>query len=193
MALELLNLRTDKNIVRFELKGVPVSFVNAIRRICLEGIPTVVLKDVQILENSSQLPHEMLRHRVEMLPINVRANETRIISETKVELRVPALDKVQEITTNHFTIHGDRKDVLLKDDMGNPLLFLRLGRNEGVHLTARLGLEVQGESQVSTVSYNFHIDLEQAKEDKDVFLSDVPEGEKERRGREFDNFYIQRS
>ena len=193
MALELLNLSTNKNIVRFELKGVPVSFANAIRRICLEGIPTVVLKDVQVLENSSQLPHEMLRHRVEMLPINVRANETRVISETKVELRVPALDKVQDITTNHFTIHGDRKDVLLKDDMGNPLLFLRLGRNEGVHLTARLGLEVQGESQVSTVSYNFHIDLEQAKEDKDVFLSDVPEGEKERRGREFDNFYVQRS
>ena len=194
MSVRLENLRTSRSGgIRFELHGVPASFANSIRRILLAGIPTVVLKDVQILENTSQLPHEMLRHRVQMLPLNVRSSETRIIAETKVELRVPALDQSQEITTRHFTIHGDRKDILLKDDDGNDLLFLRLQPNEGVHVTARLGVEATGESQVSTVSYGFVVDPERAKEDKDAYLADIPEEQKELYSRIFDNSRVQRS
>lgn len=160
----LLNARETGNRMTFEIQDVPASFANALRRIILTGIPTVVLKDVQILENSSQLPHEMLRHRVEQLPLQVKSIEGRIISETKVELRIPALDTPQEITTKHFTIHGDRKDILMKDEDGNDLLFLRLQPKESVHLTARLGTEPSGESQVSTVSYGFHIDEERARQ-----------------------------
>lgn len=148
----LLNPRETGNRFTFEIQDVPASFANALRRIILTGIPTVVLKDIQILENSSQLPHEMLRHRVEQLPLQVKSTEARVISETKVELRIPALDEGQEITTKHFTIQGDRKDILMKDEDGNELLFLRLQPKESVHLTARLGTEPSGESQVSTVS-----------------------------------------
>lgn len=148
----LQNPRETGNRMTFEIQDVPASFANALRRIILTGIPTVILKDIQILENSSQLPHEMLRHRVEQLPLQVKSTETRIISETKVELRIPALDTFQEITTKHFTIHGDRKDILMKDEDGHDLLFLRLQPKESVHLTARLGTEPSGESQVSTVS-----------------------------------------
>lgn len=191
---ELLNLRNaGTNRLEFELKGVPVSFANSLRRIMLSGIPTVVVKDVQILQNSSQLPHEMLKHRIEMLPINVRASETRIISETKLELRVPSLDAPQEILTRHVIVHGDRKDILLKDEDGNDLLLLNLRAGEAVHVVARLGLESGDTSQVSTVSYGFHIDEEQAREDKDEYLADLDEGDKPQASREFDNFYVQRS
>ena len=58
-----------------ELKNVPVAFVNAIRRILLSAIPTVVIRDIQILDNTTQMPHEMLKHRVEMLPINVSPDD----------------------------------------------------------------------------------------------------------------------
>lgn len=191
---EILNFQNSgKNAVTFEMKGVPVSFANAVRRIMLTGIPTVVVKDVQILENTSQLPHEMLKHRVEMLPINVRPSEVRIISETKLELRIPAIEAKQEITTRHFTVHGDRKDVIMKDDDGNDLLFLRLNSGEKVHVVARLGVDTADTSQVSTVSYGFHIDEELAREDKDEYLADLDDSEKVLAGREFDSFYIQRS
>lgn len=191
---QITNVRsTSDGTLRFELQGVPVSFANAMRRILLTGIPTVVVKDVQILENGSQLPHEMLRHRTEQLPINLRPTEARAISETKIELRIPALDKPQDVTTNHFTIHGERKDVLLKDEDGNALLFLRLQPNEAVHLTARLGVEIQGDSQVSTVSYGFHIDEERARADKEAYLEGYDDTTKAIRSREFDNFHIQRS
>lgn len=194
MSVRIDNLRTSRSGgIRFEIHGVPASFANSLRRILLAGIPTVVLKDVQILENSSGLPHEMLRHRVEMLPLNVRSSETRLIAETKVELRIPPLAESQEVTTRHFTIHGDRKDILLKDEDGNDLLFLRLQPNETVHVTARLGVEPTGESQVSTVSYGFLVDPERAREDKDKFLAEVSEEQKELYSRIFDNSRIQRS
>lgn len=190
---QILNPRESGNRFTFELRNVPASFANALRRILLTGIPTVVLKDVQILENSSQLPHEMLRHRVEQLPLQVKSTESRIISETKVELRVPALEEFQEITTKHFTIRGDRKDILMKDEDGHDLLFLRLQPKEGVHLTAKLGVESSGDSQVSTVSYGFHIDADRAKEMLDALLASVPEPERPAKTREFENHMIQRA
>lgn len=191
---ELVNLRNaGVNRLEFELKGVPVSFANALRRIMLSGIPTVVVKDVQILQNTSQLPHEMLKHRVEMLPINVRASETRLLSEAKLELRIPALDAPQEITTRHFTIHAERKDILLKDEDGNDLLFLNLKAGEAVHIMARLGLESTDVSQVSTVSYGFHVDEELARLDKEEYTADLEDDDKATAEREFDSFYIQRS
>ena len=191
---EILNLRTSgKNAIKFELRGVPVSFANALRRIMLSGIHTVVLKDVQILENTSQLPHEMLRHRMEMLPINVRPAETRIIAETKIEIRVPPMDEeTQTVTTKHFTVTSDRKDILMKDEDGNDLLFLYLNPGESVHITARLGVD-QTDSQVSNVSYGFHVDEELAREDKDEYLSEVSEPDKALKTKEFDNFHVQRS
>lgn len=190
---KILNARESSNRFTFEIQDVPAPFANALRRILLTGIPTVILKDIQILENSSQLPHEMLRHRVEQLPLQVKPTESRIISETKVELRIPALETSQEITTKHFTIQGDRKDVLMKDEDGNHLLFLRLQPKESVHLTARLGTESSGESQVSTVSYGFHMDEERARLMKEAFLADVSEADYDLKSREFDNFYIQRA
>ena len=192
---EILNLRTSgKNALKFELKNVPVSFANALRRIMLAEIHTVVLRDVQILENTSSLPHEMLRHRMEMLPVNVRPAETRIIAETKIEIRVPPMDEhTQTVTTKHFTVTSDRKDILMKDEDGNDLLFLFLNPGETVHATARLGVENTGSSQVSTVSYGFHIDEELAREDKDEFLAEVSDADKPLKSKEFDNFHIQRS
>ena len=61
------------------LKNFPVAFVNAIRRILLSEIPTVVLTDIRILENTTQLPHEMLKHRFSMLPINIHPSEVSLI------------------------------------------------------------------------------------------------------------------
>ena len=70
------NLKTSLNGFRLdaELKTIHVSFVNGLRRILLSEIPVVVVSNIQILENTSSMTHEMIRHRVEMLPVNVRAD-----------------------------------------------------------------------------------------------------------------------
>ena len=123
------NVRTSLNGYRLdaELKNVPVSFVNGLRRILLSEIPTVVVSNIQILENTSSMTQEMVRHRMEMLPVNVRAEDVAVIRDTKLELRVVADKEPREVTTDDFVATGPRTDVLLKDrDLGTPLLCMVL-------------------------------------------------------------------
>lgn len=179
-----------------ELKNVPVAFVNALRRILLAEIPTVVVSNVQILENSSSMTHEMLRHRTEMLPINVRANEAAVIRDTKLEVRVTADKEPREVTTADFVGTGPRGDILLPDrDLGTPLLFVVLKPGESVHIKATLSILSSGTSQVCVSTFKNHIDPDIARADKDTFVSqagDNPAAQREA-ARVFDTFHIQRS
>jgi DNA-directed RNA polymerase alpha subunit len=172
----------------FELKNVPVAFVNAIRRIILSDIPTVVVRDVEILDNTSQMIHEMLRHRIEMLPINVKPEEAAVIRDTRLELRYMGVDKPLLVTSDDIVVAGPRKDVILKDrDLGTPHLVMKLNPNESVHIKAGLGIETKGASPVCIATFKNHIDLEIAKLDKDTFTAEGGDAQV------FDNHYIQRS
>ena len=177
--------------LKVELKDVPVQFVNAIRRILLNETPVVEVQDVVIHTNTTAMPHEMLRHRIEMLPVAVRPTETDLLMKTKLELRIGLeTEDVKNLTTDDFVVTGDRKDVLMKDrDFGDPLFLLRMRKGESVHITARLGVNPNG-SQVCTTSYGYHIDPEAVKVAKEQFLRDnaaLPDAE-----RVFDTTYPQR-
>ena len=173
-----------------ELKKFPVSFVNGLRRILIGKIPTVVVRDVQILENTTQLPHEMLKHRMEMLPIKVSPTDSTTIKDAKIELRIQAdreKDETRTITTNDFVIDSGHPGIIMKDrDLDTPLLFLRIRKGESVHIQARLALENDKVSQVCTATTGWHIDPDLAKEARRAFVeagNDV---------RIFDNSLIQR-
>jgi DNA-directed RNA polymerase subunit L len=192
------NVTTTLNGYRLdaELKGVPVSFVNALRRILLAEIPTVVVSNVQILENSSSMTHEMVRHRTEMLPVNVRAEEVAVIRDTKLELRVVADKEPREVTSDDFVVTGPRGDVLLKDrDLGTPLLFMVLKPGEAIHIHANLSIQTTKASQVCVSTFKNHIDPDIAKVDRDTFVAQVGDDAAAQReaGRVFDTFHIQRS
>ncbi len=51
------------------LKKIPLEYANALRRICLAGVPTFAIDDVVIIENSSVLPDEGIAHRLAMIPL----------------------------------------------------------------------------------------------------------------------------
>lgn len=192
------NIRTSLNGYRLdaELKGVPVSFVNGVRRILLAEIPTVVLSNVQIIENSSSMTHEMIRHRIEMLPVNVRADEVAVVRDTKLELRVVADKEARDVTSDDFISTGPRSDVLLKDrDLQSPMLFMVLKPGESIHVKANLVIQSVKTSQVCVSTFKNHIDMDIAKVDKDTFVASVGDDPKEQEeaGRVFDTFHIQRS
>jgi DNA-directed RNA polymerase subunit L len=190
-AIESLKTSKDGFEVSFHLRNFPVSFVNALRRIVMANIPTVVLRDVQILENTTQLPHEMLKHRFEMLPVNVSPDDTATIREAMVELQIVANKEqksVETITTDNFAIHSAREKILMRDrDLDTPILFLRVRPGEAVHIRGKLAVENEGVSQVCTIATGWHVDPELAKANRKIW---VEEGKDPR---EFDNFYIQRS
>jgi DNA-directed RNA polymerase subunit L len=186
------NVRESLNGYRlsFECIKTPIPFVNALRRILLAEIPTVVIRDVVIRENSSQMIHEMLKHRVEMLPVNVKASEGDVIRDTKIMVRFMPGPDAREITTDDFVANGPRNTVLLRDrDLGTPLYFLTLKPNEALHIECGLGLAMTGASQVCVSTFRNHIDENRAKVDRDSFvLSRTGEDV-----RIFDNHLIQRS
>lgn len=171
-----------------ELRNFPVSVVNAFRRILIGDIPTVVIRDVQILENTTQLPHEMLKHRVEMLPVNVHPTDAAAIKDAKIELRVfPDKDTTRTLTTDDFVVESGREGLLMKDrDLGTPLLFLKVRKGESVHIKARLSLENEQVSQVCTATTGWHIDPELAKQARKKFEEEGNDV------RIFDNSLIQR-
>ena len=173
-----------------ELRNFPVSFVNGLRRIIIGNIPTVVVRDIKILENTTQLPHEMLKHRMEMLPIKVAPTDSTTIKDAKIVIRIlPETDKsdTRNITTDDFVISSTNPNIIMKDrDLDTPLLFLRVRKGESVHIEARLALENEQVSQVCNVSSGWHIDPELAKEARKAFIeagNDV---------RIFDNSLVQR-
>ena len=159
--------------LNFELKDVPVAFVNALRRIILSEIPTVVVTNVEILENTSSLIHEMLRHRIEMLPINVLPNEVDVIRDTKLELRIVApIDKPQEITSDDIVVSGPRKDVILKDrDLSTPLIFMNLKAGEVMHFRAEITVENKNVSQVCVSTFMNHINQDILKDAKETYIN----------------------
>jgi DNA-directed RNA polymerase subunit L len=169
-----------------EFKNFPLTFVNALRRITLSEIPTVVLRDVQIHSNTSQMPYEMLKHRMELLPVNVSPEDTQIIKEATVELIAPSKVQPQVLTTDDFTVKNGRERILMRDrDLDTPLLFLRLKPNEEVHISGKLSVEPG--SQVCTSAMSYHIDPERATNDRKSWI------ERGEDPRVFDNFYIQKS
>jgi DNA-directed RNA polymerase subunit L len=190
---EIRNIKTlnDGRDLTAELVHFPVGFVNAIRRILLSGIPTVVIRDVQILDNTTQMPHEMLRHRMEMLPVNVTPDESGVIKDAKIELRMPVIKEAKIVTTEDFTIESGREGILMKDpEFGTPCLFLKVRAGESIHMTGRLAVESEGVSQVETATTSWHVDPDMAKDQRKKYIQDHPEDKDA--DRYFDNFLIQR-
>jgi DNA-directed RNA polymerase subunit L len=190
---EIRNIKTlnDGRDLTAEMVHFPVGFVNAIRRILLSGIPTVVIRDVQILDNTTQMPHEMLRHRMEMLPVNVTPDESGVIKDAKIELRMPVIKEAKIVTTEDFTVESGREGILMKDpEFGTPCLFLKVRAGESVHMTGRLAVESEGVSQVETATTSWHVDPDMAKDQRKKYIEDHPEDKDA--DRYFDNFLIQR-
>lgn len=192
------NVRTSLNGYRLdaELKNVPVAFVNALRRILLAEIPVVVVTNVEIVENTTSMTHEMLRHRVEMLPVNVKPEEAGVIRDTKLELRFFSSPEPREVTSDDFTVNGPKPNVLLHDrDLDTPMHFISLKPNESLHIKATLAIAPTGSSHVCVSTFRNHIDPDVAAADRDTFVAQAGDDEALRReaARVFDAFHIQRS
>ena len=188
----LTNVRHSMNGNRLtcEFVKVPIPFVNALRRILLAEIPTVVIRDVVIRENTSQMIHEMLKHRVEMLPIAVTASEGDVIRDTKLTVRFMASPDAREVTSDDFVVAGPRSKVILRDrDLDTPLYFLTLKPNEALHIECGLRLAMTGASQVCVSTFRNHIDETRAKADRDSFILSRSDEDV----RIFDNHLVQRS
>ena len=172
-SLEVINKDTQK--ISVKLKGVPLQYANALRRICLNGIPVFAIDTVDIIENSSVLPDEGLAHRLGLIPIKTdlsRFNEPSKCdcqSETgcsncKVMLVLDSGDSdvTRTILSNELTSEDD--SVKPTSDK-IPIIQLAPGQRIKVECYARLG---RGTEHAKWNSANISVLTETSKEDERV-------------------------
>ncbi|KKM13510.1 hypothetical protein LCGC14_1715480, partial [marine sediment metagenome] len=66
-----------------KLKGIPLQYANALRRICLNGVPVFAIDTVDIIENSSVLADEGIAHRLGLIPL--KTDLSRFVEPSKCE------------------------------------------------------------------------------------------------------------
>lgn len=69
MEIRLLEKSKDKKKVRFLIKGSTPAYINTLRRIMMNKVPTMAIEDVELKKNSSALYDEIIAHRLGLLPL----------------------------------------------------------------------------------------------------------------------------
>ena len=139
----------DKKRIAVKLKGVPLQYANALRRVCLNGVPIFAIDTVDIIENSSVLADEALAHRLGLIPLTtdlLRFNEPskcECKSETgcsncRVMLVLDSGDTDTTKTVLSGELTSEDEDVKPVSDK-IPLVQLAPGQKVKVEAYARLG------------------------------------------------------
>ena len=71
--------------ISVKLKGIPLQYANALRRICLNGVPVFAIDTVDIIDNTSVLADEGLAHRLALIPI--KTDTTRFVEPSKCDCK----------------------------------------------------------------------------------------------------------
>ena len=82
MSLEVINQNENKISIR--LKGIPIQYANALRRICLNGVPIFAIDTIEVLENTSIMPDEAIAHRLGLIPLKTDSKDI-VISEEETD------------------------------------------------------------------------------------------------------------
>ena len=177
-------LSTDSKKISVRLKGVPLQYANALRRICLNGVPIFAIDTVDVIENSSAMMDESIAHRLGMIPLKTelsRFNEP----DSRVLL---VLDSGNKETSETVT----SADLLSQDEVVKPssnkisIAYLAPGQKIKVEAYARLGRGTEhakwNSSNVSILThtdknneYDLTVETTGALEPKEIVIAGVDE------------------
>ena len=177
-------LSTDPKKISVRLKGVPLQYANALRRICLNGVPIFAIDTVDVIENSSAMMDESIAHRLGMIPLKTelsRFNEP----DSRVLL---VLDSGNKETSETVTT----ADLLSQDEVVKPtsnkisIAYLAPGQKIKVEAYARLGRGTEhakwNSSNVSILThtdknneYDLTVETTGALEPKEIIIAGVDE------------------
>ncbi len=137
MSLEIINENEQK--VSVKIKDVPIQYANALRRICLNGVPIYAVENVDVLENSSVLADEGLAHRVGLIPLKTDLESSKDGNESdKIMLTLDS--GVSEETRT--ILSGDLKSQdpnVIPTSNDIPIVILAPGQSLKFEAHARLG------------------------------------------------------
>jgi len=131
-AIQILT-ENDKKI-SVKLKGVSLLYANALRRICLNGIPIFAIDTVDMIENTSVIADEGISHTLGMIPLKTESAE----SDSRVMLVLDSgnTEVVKTVTTAEL----ESKDQVVKPVSKQiPIAHLAPGQRIKLEAYARLG------------------------------------------------------
>jgi len=141
LSLEIINENEQKISVR--IKGVPLQYINALRRICLNGVPIYAIEDVDILENSSVLADEGIAHRLGLIPLTTSIESIKQNTETdKIMLTLDS--GISEETRT--ILSGDLKSQdsnVIPISQNIPIVHLAPSQSLKIEAYARLGRGIE--------------------------------------------------
>ena len=123
----------DKKI-SVKLKGVSLLCANALRRICLNGIPIFAIDTVDMIENTSVMADEGISHTLGMIPLKTESAE----SDSRVMLVLDSGNT--EVLKTVTTAELESKDQVVKPISKQiPIVHLAPGQRIKLEAYARLG------------------------------------------------------
>ncbi len=146
-SLEIIEESENRIVVK--LKGIPLQYANALRRISLSGVPVFAIDDVVIIENSSVLADEGIAHRLAMVPL--RTDLSRFVEPSACDCHselgcsrcrvLLMLDSGNSDTTRTITTQDlSSEDEAVKPvSLNIPIVQLAPGQKLKVEAYARLG------------------------------------------------------
>jgi|TARA_B100001750_G_scaffold127572_1_gene101224 DNA-directed RNA polymerase subunit D len=137
--LSLNVISQNEQKISIKLKGIPLQYANALRRICLNGVPIYAIDTVDILANSSVLADEGIAHRLGLIPLKTELSAVQQNNES---------DKIMftldsgETSESRTILSGELKsqDDIVKPIADNiPIVTLAPGQRLNIEAYARLG------------------------------------------------------
>ena len=194
-SIQVLSIDPKKISVR--LKGVPLQYANALRRICMNGVPIFAIDTVDVIENSSAMMDESIAHRLGMIPLKTelsRFNEP----DSRVLLVLDSGNKENSETVTSADLLS--QDEVVKPSSNKiPIAYLAPGQKIKVEAYARLGRGTEhakwNSSNVSILThtdknneYDLTVETTGALEPKEIIIAGVDELAK--RLEEFKGFLV---
>jgi len=163
LSLEIINENEQK--VSVKIKGVPLQYANALRRICLNGVPIYAVESVDVLENSSVLADEGVAHRVGLIPLKTDLEASKDGNESdKIMLTLDSgvSDETRTILSGDLKSQDDN---IIPTSNDIPIVTLAPGQSLKIEAYARLG---KGTEHAKWNSANIATLTESEKDDERV-------------------------
>ncbi|MFQ6025649.1 MAG: DNA-directed RNA polymerase subunit D [Nitrosopumilaceae archaeon] len=168
-------IKQDHQTIVVRLKGIPLEYANALRRVCLNGIPVFAIDEVVMIENSSALADEGLAHRFGMIPL--KTDLSRFVEPEKCDchsktgcsncrvllmIDAGATDNMRTVTSAELT----SEDEVVKPTSDKiPIMMLARGQKIKAEAYARLG---RGTEHAKWNASNISVLTETDKEDEHI-------------------------
>jgi len=157
-------LTSDEKKISIKLKGVTLQYANALRRICLNGVPIYAIDTVDMIENSSVLADEGITHRLGLIPLKTDLSRTDE-SDSRIIL---TLDSGDDTETGRTVTSAElsSNDNLVKPSSDQiPIVHLAPGQKLKFEAYARLS---KGTEHAKWNSSNIAVLLDAKKEDEHI-------------------------